>query len=595
MTVTAAPPSRRLLGIPGRCSQWLLHRWRRSLQLRVATTTALVSAVVVLIIGVVLLGQISGGLLDAKRKAALAEANNGLRVATSELSVVTDASADSMHNSLRQIVTTLSAKGSNAGLFDVALLPRGKRQDVVSSGLIKPGNVSPRLERLVQQSRQAYEYASIPLRGGGTVPGLIIGEPVSSQIGNFGLYYFFPLQTEQRTLALVQRTVLVAGLVLVLLVAVIADLVTRQVVRPVREAATTAVRLSAGYLEERMPVRGTDDLARLASSFNEMAASMQQQITQLEELSRVQRRFTSDVSHELRTPLTTVRMAADIIHGARADFPPGVSRSAELLRGELDRFESLLADLLEISRHDAQAAELESERLDLRRVITRVAEGVSSLAARTGSELQINLPEDPVVAEVDSRRVERVLRNLLGNALEHGEGRPVELVLAGDDEAVAITVRDHGVGLRPEEVGLVFNRFWRADPSRARHTGGTGLGLAISLEDAHLHNGWLDVWGELDKGALFRLTVPVRAGGVIVESPLALRPPDASPELPPKAPGWPLDPEWGGEPTPDLDPVTGLPFSQLHLAERDPGPDTITVGGHHPGVAPDSSDGGKRG
>jgi two-component system sensor histidine kinase MtrB len=569
MTITPTPLPRRLLRPPRRGSQWLLHRWRRSLQLRVAATTALVSTVVVLIIGVVLLGQISGGLLDAKRRAALAEANNGLRVATTELSVVTDTGGDGLHSSLRQLVTALSAKGSNAGLFDVAILPRGNRQDVVASGGIEPDNVSAHLERLVQQSRQAYEYASIPLSGGGSVAGLVVGEPVSSPVGSFGLYYFFPLQTEQRTLALVQRTVLVAGLVLVLLVAVIADIVTRQVVRPVREAATTAVRLSAGFLEERMPVRGADDLARLASSFNEMAASMQQQITQLEELSRVQRRFTSDVSHELRTPLTTVRMAADIIYGAREDFPPGVSRSAELLRGELDRFESLLADLLEISRHDAQAAELESERLDLRRVISRVTDGVSSLAEQTGSELQIALPDEPVVAEVDSRRVERVLRNLLGNALEHGEGRPVEVVLAGDDEAVAITVRDHGVGLRPEEVGLVFNRFWRADPSRARHTGGTGLGLAISLEDAHLHNGWLDVWGELGKGALFRLTVPVRAGGVIVESPLALRPPDASLQEEPAPPGWPLDPEWGGELTPDLDPATGLPYDHLDLIDDD--------------------------
>jgi len=520
-----------------------------------------VSAVVVLVIGVVLLGQISGGLLDAKRKAALAEANDGLRKVASQLSVATDADPDAMSNTLHQLVTTLSAKGSNAGLFDVAIVPRTTGQEFVKSGSIEPSDVPAKLDALVKQSRQAYEYASIPHNGGGTARGLVIGEPVTTPVGKFGLYYFFPLQTEERTLALVQQTVLVAGLVLVLLVAVIADIVTRQVVRPVREAATTAVRLSAGYLEERMPVRGADDLARLASSFNEMAASMQLQITQLEELSRVQRRFTSDVSHELRTPLTTVRMAADVLYGARADFPQGVNRAAELLHTELDRFESLLADLLEISRHDAQAAELEAERLDLRRVVSRVVEGVSSLAARTDSEIQVALPAQPVVAEVDSRRVERVLRNLLGNALEHGEGEPIEVVLVGDDEAVAISVRDHGVGLRPEEVGLVFNRFWRADPSRARHTGGTGLGLAISLEDAHLHNGWLDVWGEPGKGALFRLTLPVRAGGVIVESPLALRPPDASPEPErPALPSWPLDPEWGGEPTPELDPITGLPF-----------------------------------
>jgi two-component system, OmpR family, sensor histidine kinase MtrB len=577
--MAAASVFRRLLGIPRRCSRWLLRRWRRSLQLRVAATTALVSAVVVLIIGIVLLGQISGGLLDAKRKAALAEANGGLRSVASSLDVVTDTDPVALRNSLKQIAASLSSKGSNAGLFDVALVPRTGRQGLVTSGDVAPTDIPKKLDAMVKQGRQAYQYGPVPQQGGGYSRGLIIGEPVTSTIGKYGLYYFFPLVTEEHTLALVQQTVLVAGLVLVLLVALIADIVTRQVVRPVREAATTAVRLSAGYLEERMPVRGADDLARLASSFNEMAASMQAQITQLEELSRVQRRFTSDVSHELRTPLTTVRMAADVLYGARADFPQGVNRAAELLHAELDRFESLLADLLEISRHDAQAAELEAERLDLRRVVSRVIEGVGTLVARTGSELQLNMPEDPVVAEIDSRRVERVLRNLLGNALEHGEGKPIEIVVAGDDEAVAISVRDHGVGLRAEEVGLVFNRFWRADPSRARRTGGTGLGLAISLEDAHLHNGWLDVWGEQGLGALFRLTLPVRAGGVIVESPLPLRPPDASPEsesyheLPP----WSGEPAWAGELTPDLDPTTGLPWNH---PEANP-PPPLRIGSRH--------------
>ena len=131
-----------------------------------------------------------------------------------------------------------------------------------------------------------------------------------------------------------------------------------------------------------------------------------------------------------------------------------------------------------------------------------------------------------MIAEVDPRRVERILRNLVGNAVEHGEGRPVDITLACDDAAVAVTVRDHGVGLKPGEEQLVFNRFWRADPSRARQTGGTGLGLSISVEDARLHGGWLEAWGVPGGGAQFRLTLPVRAGDRLTAAPLPLIPAD---------------------------------------------------------------------
>jgi two-component system sensor histidine kinase MtrB len=145
--------------------------------------------------------------------------------------------------------------------------------------------------------------------------------------------------------------------------------------------------------------------------------------------------------------------------------------------------------------------------------------------------IEMRLPESPVIAEVDARRVERVLRNLVGNAVEHGEGKPVEITVATDDAAVAVTVRDHGVGLKPGEERLVFNRFWRADPSRARQTGGTGLGLSISVEDARLHGGWLEAWGAPGEGAQFRLTLPVRAGDRLVAAPLPLIPRDRHAEV----------------------------------------------------------------
>ena len=270
-------------------------------------------------------------------------------------------------------------------------------------------------------------------------------------------------------------------------------------------------------------MRGEDDLALLATSFNEMADALQRQILRLEELSRVQRRFTADVSHELRTPLTTVRMAADLIYEARARFPREVARSAELLHKELDRFESLLVDLLEISRHDAGAAVLEAEPVDLAFLVRNAAAEASVHAVNVGCRLDLTqVPDEAVVADADPRRVARILRNLVHNAIEHSEGRGIEVALAADDQTVAVRVRDHGVGLRPGDEERVFERFWRADAARARTTGGTGLGLSIALEDARLHGGRIDAYGEPGVGAAFRLVLPRRAGQAPGRPPLKL-------------------------------------------------------------------------
>ena len=344
------------------------------------------------------------------------------------------------------------------------------------------------------------------------------------------LYYLFPLDQQQQTLALVQRAMLGGGLVLVVLLVGIVSLVTRWVVVPIREAAEAARRLSDGQLDERMPVRGTDDLAALARSFNDMAASLQEKLRELEELSQVQRQFVSDVSHELRTPLTTIRIAADVLFAAREELLPAAARSAELLEGQLERFESLLADLLEISRYDANAATLDAESADVCDLVRRAAADAEQLAARRGTRIDFRLPAEPCVAEVDRRRVERILRNLLDNAVEHGEGRDVvRRPWPATGTRSPWPSATTGAASGPAEAQLVFDRFWRADPARARTTGGTGLGLAIALEDARLHNGWLQAWGEQGKGSVFRLTVPRVAGQQLIGSPLPLGPDEAEP------------------------------------------------------------------
>jgi two-component system sensor histidine kinase MtrB len=250
----------------------------------------------------------------------------------------------------------------------------------------------------------------------------------------------------------------------------------------------------------------------------------------------VQRRFVSDVSHELRTPLTTVRMAGDVLHDARTRFDPPTARAAELLQKELDRFELLLSDLLEISRFDAGAAVLELEDVNIVDVAHRVVESTRALAERRGIRVVVRAGVRPCVAEADGRRVERVVRNLVTNAIDYADSVDVVVLVESDDDATALAVRDYGIGLKPGEAAMVFNRFWRADPARARTSGGTGLGLSISLEDAHLHGGWLQAWGEPGRGSQFRFTLPRRAGDPISSSPLPLVPRDAGPATPTGAP-----------------------------------------------------------
>ena len=500
--------------------------WRRSLQLRVVTSTVVLSSTVVLVLGVVLQTQIAGRLMESKMDAAVSQVENSQTVVEYELSSV-DPSGASLSSRLTNAIDRLTSTGeedatsASAGAFEPVLVDGGSSVGATGTGQgVGPlDDVPASLRSAVEQGGLALEITTVQ-RDSAAVTMLAVGIPVSSAGRSLQLYLLFPLTAEQRTLSLVQSTLLVGGLVLLVLIAGIASLVTRQVVAPVRQAAEVAERFADGHLEERIPVTGEDDMARLGTSFNEMAASIQQQIRQLEEFGALQRRFTSDVSHELRTPLTTVRMAADMLHESRAEMSVALGRSAELLVHELDRFEALLVDLLEISRLDAGVAELQGETVDVRTTVQRAVESVRAVAEGVGSPVELDLPPTEVLAEIDPRRIERIVRNLMANALDHGEGAPVRVSLAADSRAVAVLVRDHGVGLRPGETELVFTRFWRADPSRNRRTGGTGLGLSISLEDARLHGGWLQAAGEPGGGASFRLTIPRSRDVELEASPL---------------------------------------------------------------------------
>ncbi|KQR96018.1 histidine kinase [Williamsia sp. Leaf354] len=501
--------------------------WRRSLQLRVVVSTMVLSLVVLLILGFVLTSQITDRLLEQKLRAATEEIDRARTSVERDLAGGdTNASITNRLQQTRSILTdrdvgTTPASGV-VGTFDTVLLVPAGPQDSASVG---PADEIPdNLRAMVRGGRIAYRYSSVAENGGKRSPALIIGTPTATGVAGLELYLVFPLTNEESTVSLVRGTLFTGGLVLILLLAAIAMLVSRQVVIPVRSASRIAVRFADGRLKERMPVRGEDDMARLAMSFNDMAESLSKQISSLEEFGGLQRQFTSDVSHELRTPLTTVRMAADVLYESRDDLDPVNKRSVELMNSELDRFETLLGELLEISRHDAGVAELAAEKIPMSIPIDGALATVRHLAADTDTPLVLDLPTEPVIAEIDPRRVERILRNLLANAIDHGEQKPVTLTMRSDGDAVAITVRDRGIGLRPGEEKLVFNRFWRSDPSRFRRSGGTGLGLAISIEDARLHNGRLEAWGEPGAGASFRLTLPLVRGHKVLGSPLPLKP-----------------------------------------------------------------------
>jgi two-component system sensor histidine kinase MtrB len=507
-------------------------RWRRSLQLRMVTYTVVASSILVALFGVLVVTRTTQGLLHAQLVSAKEQVRNGHNSAKTSLDLLGQHDESTARVTMSSITTSLSL-GPGGGPVPAVLLypPPSTSVPPANSSTVQTSQLSQSLQGvmgLVALNQQAHQYVTCQVDKTGSRPCLAIGLPVkTSRAGVFQLYYLFPLDAEQTAANVTRNTVIIIGVALVVMLALMAWLVTQMVVRPVRLAARTAQRLSAGLLDQRMEVQGEDDLALLGAAFNQMAVNLQRQIVRLEDMSRLQRRFTSDVSHELRTPLTTVRMAADLLYGSRDELDPVMARSAELLNAELDRFDELMTDLLEISRFDAGFAVLDAEPTDLVPAVQRVARGLTAVADSVGVTIEVHVPETPVIAEVDPRRAERVLRNLVGNAIEHSEGRPVVVTLAVDERAVAVTVRDHGIGLKPGEEKLVFNRFWRADPSRARQTGGTGLGLSISLEDARLHGGWLEAWGAPGQGAQFRLTLPVRAGSKLTSAPLPLVPADA--------------------------------------------------------------------
>ncbi|GAB78348.1 two-component system, OmpR family, sensor histidine kinase MtrB [Austwickia chelonae] len=514
-----------------RCSSWVARQWRSSLQFRVVTATVVLCLVVMGLLQTYLYQRIADGLVQDRIVSTREEAAAGTREIQAKLATTDKLDSESLRQTAYDLIRQQeSQRGESTRDLILTKARSNSSRDMnlptLETGIdpkIVPDDIREAISK--DPSRQQVKIVSIP-RGEDRVSAVLIGAIVRiPEAGDYELYYVYPMDRQEQILNMVERTFLLGVVIFAVLVGLISHVVTRLVVDPVREAAVVAGRLANGRLNERLDIKGEDDLAKLAAAFNDMADTLQAQISRLEDLSAVQQRFVSDVSHELRTPLTTIRMAAEVIHDDRSAFPPVSSRSTEILYAEVERFGDLLADLLEISRFDAGAANLDRDNADIRDVVHRVLAGTAELAKHKGSSVLLVGADEPLRAEMDPRRVERIIRNLVSNALEHGEGRPLRVEIAGNDSAIAVAVRDFGIGLRPGEADLVFTRFWRADPSRKRTTGGTGLGLAIAMEDARLHDGWLQAWGEPGEGSRFRLTLPRVAGRPIGYSPLPLTDP----------------------------------------------------------------------
>lgn len=498
-------------------------RFTNSLAFRVLGTTLLLSTILVSILASALNQRLSDGIRESRLESAINESQSKLFQTENRFSLVAITSVSDFRDALDRTINEFADLKGNERNPEVLILQAGSPQNSFlmyerATNQVDKASIPDELRKRVLATKELqYSYGNTiypstvltPISVSRVESALIIGGQLTmTNFGQFEMYFLYSTSPEDATISLISRTLLFGAIALVLVLLLIVWAVSRQVVTPVRRAAEIAEKLSAGDFAERMNVEGADEITRLALSFNEMASALQNQISRLENLSRVQQRFVSDVSHELRTPLTTLKMASDLIYRQRHEFDPTISRSAELLTAQLERFENLLTELLEVSRFDAGVVNLEPEVTDICALVERSLDALKPIAQEHGSNFRFIHPEDPVVTVVDPRRMDRILRNLLSNAISYGEGKPIDVEVRSGEKSIAISVRDHGIGLRKGEESRVFDRFWRADPSRERSRGGTGLGLSIAQEDAILHGGIIEASGSYGNGAQFVLTIP---------------------------------------------------------------------------------------
>jgi two-component system sensor histidine kinase MtrB len=357
---------------------------------------------------------------------------------------------------------------------------------------VLPALPSDLVER-VGNGELAYAWVTVDGR-----PSLIIG----GQSGGSGPAYYFIHDVSALEEALTQlRLALIVGTVILILVALlVARVIARGVLAPVEAAGRAAERIGAGDLSARVPVTSDDEFGTWAKRFNRMAEALADTIGRLEAAEAQNRRFVADVAHELRTPLAALVAEASILREHLTELPPESRRAGELLVADVGRLRTLVDDLMEVSRFDAGVEQIAIEPVDL-------GDLARSVAAARLPDAALVLPAVPLIVETDSRRLERILGNLLDNAREHAAGSPVEVALAVDRGEISLAVSDRGPGVPPDRLERIFERFYKADPSR--HGGSSGLGLAIAAEHAALLGGYLTAANLAGGGLRIELRLPV--------------------------------------------------------------------------------------
>jgi len=507
--------------------------WRQSLRFRTMVIALALTSVAVLVTCVAMALAVQNNLWESRKDQAL---NDAGRAANSAQAMLYSADTQGNRTALTGLMRDVSVQVQSVSaspLYGVIPLDSQAALGFTQTGFSQD-LVSDQLSQRVSKdaTKQWWQPVALQDADGSVHAGILVGQQLSVPgAGTYALYIAYDLADTEQTLVLVQSSLWIAGIVLVALIGVIAWFSLRTVVQPITEAAESSARFAGGDFDVRLPVRGQDELATLGRSFNAMADSIEAQIKELGELSLVQQRFVSDVSHELRTPLTTIRLAAEMLNDRREEFDPTTARTAELLQTQVHRFDTLLADLLEISRYDAGSVQLETEAVSLAHLAEDLVDEMRPLAETHDTELRFVAPGGHTPVDLDPRRVRRILRNLVGNAIEHGEGHPVVITVDSNQNAVAVGVRDRGMGMTAQDAERVFDRFWRADPSRKRTIGGTGLGLSIALGDARLHRGTLTVWSQPGEGTNFVLTLPRGTRPLDGASPVPSEPVEAIAEI----------------------------------------------------------------
>ena len=394
---------------------------------------------------------------------------------------------------IAEVVERLKARGG--AQFDVVAVGNDGAFETTSISL-SADSVPAALADPVEAGRVALVRAS----ASGDPYVVVGGRPA----GLPAFYVFFPLSDVTADLELLRNVLAAAGVAAVLLSALVGAAAARGLLRPLRQARTAAHRLEVGLLGTRLPEGGGDEFADLGHAFNRMAEALEASVGDLRALEANHRRFVADVSHELRTPLTALTTAADVLEAHSGGLDEAGSRAARLLVRESHRLATLVEDLMEISRLDAGAAPMAWERVD---VVQLVGAAVSSRG--WGSQVHVATSgEHGATTVADPRRLDAIVANLVGNALEHG-APPVRVLVASTVDEVVVVVADAGPGIPADHLTRIFDRFYKADPARPGGRG-SGLGLAIARENARLHGGDLTVASPPGSGAAFTLRLPRR-------------------------------------------------------------------------------------